>query len=425
MSRTKLLSSDPNSLENLFVSDQFREVVSPLVEPETASDIAIIDRLLDDLDCLTTGTVSNAKMRVLLSSFLLQAQRLEERVKRKGGERIIGWPHDEAYWRIRSKVGYKIAIKLRKALIEHGWLQHKVGATINLFEGEGNCHGYLIADFVPNKGNGINFQSTEMIYATKSSALKTKVKDQVVDDRTKSLWALWKQTPLTYRNQKMWQAQRSFSDKALRRGGRFYGAWTNMKQEDRLKCTIGDQPVAEVDISGMYLTLLCSITGQIPFSTRFKDPYEVNGVPRNEVKAVVGSAIGGGTPRQRTPTPIMRRAGITQSRLSEIRKVIIPKFKCLEALQKRVMDSEALAVHETEIMMRLVERLQQPIFILHDCLVCQQDQALRVGSELQKQYVSYCVEMGWTPIAPAFSIERDGMDKYLVSGHRNPHEIRL
>lgn len=101
MSLTKLLSSDPNTLENLFVSDQFGEVVSPLVEPEAASDIAMIDRLLDDLDCLTTGTVSNSKMRVLLSSFLLQPESLAERLKRKGGELIIGWSHGETYRRVR------------------------------------------------------------------------------------------------------------------------------------------------------------------------------------------------------------------------------------------------------------------------------------------------------------------------------------
>ena len=260
-----------------------------------------------------------------------------------------------------------------------------------------------------------------MVYATSSSALKTKVVDSEIDDRTKALWELWKKAPLTYGNQKMWQAQRKFSDKALTRGGRFYGAWTNMKQSERLKCTIEGQPVAEVDVSGMYPTLLCSITGHIPFTTRFKDPYAVEGIHRDEVKAVLGSAIGGGTANQRTPTKMIKEVGITQERLSEIRKVIIPKFKCLEALQKGVMDSEALAVHETEIMMRLVERLKQPIFILHDCLVCFQETALDVGMELQKEYVSYCSEQGWKPLAPAFSIERDGQEKRLISGYRNPY----
>ena len=424
MTRTKLLSSNPLSLDNLFPSDELKEVLSPLVEPETDKDRALVDEHLKVLGCYSSRSVSLAKLRVLLSSFLLQAQRLEERVQRKGGELIIGWPHDEAYWRVRSQVGYSIAITLRKALIEHGWLSHKVGAKINLYEGEGNCNGYLIADFVPDKGRSLNFQSSDMVYATSSSALKTKVVNSEIDDRTKALWELWKKSPLTFGKQKMWQAQRKFSDKTFTRGGRFYGTWTSMRQPERLKCTIEGQPVAEVDVSGMYPTLLCSITGHIPFTTRFKDPYAVEGIHRDEVKAVLGSAIGGGTANQRTPTKMIKDAGITQERLSEIRKVIIPRFKCLEALQKGVLDSEALAIHETEIMMRLVERLQQPIFILHDCLVCPQAAALDIGKELQKEYVSYCCEKGWKALAPAFSIERDGQEKRLISGHRNPYVPR-
>jgi hypothetical protein len=34
MTRTKLLSSNPLSLDNLFPSDEFKEVLSPLVEPK-------------------------------------------------------------------------------------------------------------------------------------------------------------------------------------------------------------------------------------------------------------------------------------------------------------------------------------------------------------------------------------------------------
>ena len=115
-----------------------------------------------------------------------------------------------------------------------------------------------------------------------------------------------------------------------------------------------------------------------------------------------------------------KKANISQERLTEIRSAIIPSYKCLQSLHKTEMYSETLAMHEVEIMMRLVERLQKPIFILHDCLICQQDDALDVGKELQKQYVSYCREKGWTPIAPAFSIEREGKEEYLVSGDVNP-----
>jgi hypothetical protein len=425
MTRTKLISTKTEA--NPF-RDQFNEVISPLVEPSTEGGTLAIDQLLADLGCLGERPTANAKVRVLLSSFLTQAQRLEDRVKRKGGQMIIGWPHDETYWRVRSGVGYKIASKLRKAMIKHGWMQHKVYAEINLHDGDGNCHGYLIADFVPSKAHGIEFKSNEsFIYATKSSGLKTKVVDRETDKRTKALWALWKKTPLTYGDNtqhQMWTAHRSFSDAKLTKGGRLYGPWTSMRKVERLKCTIGGKPVAEVDVSGMFLTLLCSITGHVPFTTRFEDPYQLphhfKDIDRSEVKAVINSAIGGGTSKQYQPTKMIMKANISQERLSEIRSAIIPAYECLQSLHKTDLYSETLAMHEVEIMMRLVERLQKPIFILHDCLICQEDDALEVGKELQKEYVSYCLEKGWASIAPAFSIERDGSEKHLISGRRNP-----
>jgi hypothetical protein len=425
MTRAKLIST---KTETTPFRPQFNEIVSPQIEPATESSTVAIDQLLTDLGCLGDRPTSNAKVRALLSSFLMQAQRLASRVERKGGQMIIGWPHDEAYWRIRSQVGYKVAAKLRRALIMHGWMQHEVDAEINLHDGDGSCHGYLIADFVPSKAQGISFQSNDsFIYATKSSALKTKVVHRDMDKRTKAIWALWRQAPLTYgdNQHQMWTAHRAFSDAKLTKGGRFYGPWTSMRKAERLKCTIDGKPVAEVDVSGMFLTLLCSITGHVPFTTRFKDPYQLpyhfKDIDRSEVKAVINSAIGGGTSKQYQPTKMIKMANISQERLKEIRAAIIPAYECLQSLHKTEMYSETLAMHEVEIMMRLVEQLQKPIFILHDCLICQQDDALDVGKELQKEYVSYCREKGWTPIEPAFSIEMNGKEERLVSGQRKPY----
>ena len=424
MNQTKLLSSNPDRLDLLFESEQFSEVLSPVVQPQAIIDEQQIDHLLIQIGCHSNRPASLSKLRTLMSSFLVQAQRLANRVQRKSGQMVIGWPHDEAYWRTRSEVGYKISIALREALLESGWITHHKQATINLYHGESNCNGYLIADFVPELAHGIAFQSSELTYPTKSSARETKgkkVTNEALDKRTTALWELWKTEPLTLGDLKMWRATRSFSDKKLTRGGRFFGPWTSMnKERERLKCTIGGYPVAEVDVSGMYPTLLCAITGHVPFKTRFKDPYFIEGIEREEVKTVLTSAIGGGTANQKTLTDLMRKSGLTQKRLTEIRRVILPKFGFLRSLKKGVLDSEALAYHETEILMRVIERLNKPIFILHDCLICKAEEALEVGKEMQKEFVQYCVENNWRPISPAFTIERDGKDKQQVSGERSP-----
>ena len=396
MNQTKLLSSNPDRLDLLFESEQFSEVLSPVVQPQAIIDEQQIDHLLIQIGCHSNRPASLSKLRTLMSSFLVQAQRLANRVQRKSGQMVIGWPHDEAYWRTRSEVGYKISIALREALLESGWITHHKQATINLYHGESNCNGYLIADFVPELAHGIAFQSSELTYPTKSSARETKgkkVTNEALDKRTTALWELWKSEPLTLGDLKMWRATRSFSNKELTRGGRFFGPWTSMnKERERLKCTIGGSAVAEVDVSGMYPTLLCAITGHVPFKTRFKDPYFIEGIEREEVKTVLTSAIGGGTANQKTLTDLMRKSGLTQKRLTEIRRVILPKFGFLRSLKKGVLDSEALAYHETEILMRVVERLNRPIFILHDCLICKAEEALEVGKEMQKEFVRYCVE---------------------------------
>jgi len=290
-----------------------------------------------------------------------------------------------------------------------------------LFDGDSNCTGYLVSDRVPQRGKGLKFQSTDLVYASSSSATKKKLEVEHVDDRVRFLWANWKTTPLTHGAQTMFIAPRRFNDLNQTRGGRFYGAWTNMRKVERLECTIQGKPVGEVDVSGMHLTLLCSITGEIPFTTRFKDAYECGYQNHDHVKPIINETIGAGTPRHYTRGGLTKKAGLSQEQFTYIRKnFIAPKFKCLQHLEKGKLDGLSLMFHESEIMMRVVEQSKLPIFILHDCLICQQGEELDVGKMMQDVYSNYCKEQGWTPVAPAFSIERKGGETHLISGRRNP-----
>ena len=84
MNRTQLTSAKTKS-ENaqpdpFYIHPVFKQVLSPLVEPATDATEAQIDKLLEGLGCLSGRPTTNAKLRVLLSSFLLQAQRLKDRV---------------------------------------------------------------------------------------------------------------------------------------------------------------------------------------------------------------------------------------------------------------------------------------------------------------------------------------------------------
>lgn len=413
---TKLLGP-----KDIFATYDFAEVLSPLVEPVDDGASSVLIDQLKRLGFTSERPSSLAKLKVLLASFLMQAGRLESRRDRKGEPMVMGIPHDAVYWRKRSKVGYKVALRFREALVEHGWVTHQEQARIDLFHGDSNCNGYLVADFVPDIGKGLHFQSTEMVYATSTSASKTNIEIEAIDERTRALWEKWKQTPLVYSNQTMFIAPRRFNNAELNRGGRFYGPWTTMRKVERLECTIDGKPVSEVDVSGMNLTLLCSITGQIPFTARFKDAYECGYDNRDHVKAIVNETIGSGTHKHYTMGGLAKDVGLTQAQFTDIRKnFITPKFTCLQSLEKGGLDALTLAFHESEIMMRVVEQSPLPVFILHDCLICQKDDELVVGNLMQDVYAKYCIEQGWTPVAPAYTIERKGIEKHYVSGRCNP-----
>ena len=75
MNQTKLLSSNPDRLDHLMESEQFSEVLSPVVQPQAIIDEEQIDHLLIQIGCHSNRPVSLRKLHTLMSSFLMQAQR--------------------------------------------------------------------------------------------------------------------------------------------------------------------------------------------------------------------------------------------------------------------------------------------------------------------------------------------------------------
>ncbi len=80
--------------------------------------------------------------------------------------------------------------------------------------------------------------------------------------------------------------------------GRWYafggeGNYQQLPEADRLKITIGGEPVAEIDVAASHLTLLHGLLG-LPAPEG--DLYEIDGLPRDVVKAWVNATIGKGSP---------------------------------------------------------------------------------------------------------------------------------
>lgn len=167
----------------------------------------------------------------------------------------------------------------------------------------------------------------------------------------------------------------------------------------------------------MNLTLLSAISGEPSFSRVFDDPYACGWDDRAQVKAYVNEMIGAGYYMRWELGDMCFDAGLTKEIIQNLRKNFVhPTFPCLKLLKKGVTDSLSLAYHESEIMLKVVERLSEPVYILHDCLICRAEDSDMVGRTLQDMFSSYCRENGWSVLEPAYTIEQDGKEKKIIYG---------
>ena len=422
----KLLSQKKH---NYFRPPVLEEVLSCKVDPKRAEDVAVIDEILQGVGLAKVAPSTRRKLQGLLASFLLQAARLEGRRAQYGEALIIGWPHSKGYWQGRSEVGYSVAKQLREALVQTGWITYKLEAQINLHDGEGNCSGYLIRDDVPAIGQSMRFVSSDLVSEIRIGKKKgrkgkaqapvevrdpkrQKMAEAREASRIKGIWKRWAQHPYVVGNVTMTNAQRVFNNADMTRNGRLYGAWTNMKKEQRLKGKIDGMAVAEVDVSGMNLTLLSAMSGEPSFPREFDDPYACGWNDRKQVKAYINEMIGAGYHMRWKDGKMCQKVGLTKESLKLLRdEFVLPAFPCLKLLKKGVLDALALAYHESEIMLRVVEGLDVPAYILHDCLICRAVDSDLVGSKLQEVFSSYCRENGWAVVLPAYTIEQADTEK--------------
>lgn len=87
-----------------------------------------------------------------------------------------------------------------------------------------------------------------------------------------------------------------------------------MKKAERFKSTISGNPVAEVDVRGIYPILLASYASKIPFTRHFEAPYECGyDGDREHIKANLTKAIGAGNPRKNQIGGRMESMGLTNA----------------------------------------------------------------------------------------------------------------
>ena len=165
------------------------------------------------------------------------------------------------------------------------------------------------------------------------------------------------------------------------RGGRLYAVGADsyqlLKKAERLKMKIDSKPVAEIDINASFLRIFHSLINQ-PLPER-NDPYTVDGLPRDVVKAWVTATFGHDKFHQSWPPNLNKRLrddGIDTSKGMSMTKVqekvveAIPSFKLWNPEEH---GWPRLMFLESEQMIASMEHLRDnydiPAFSIHDSVV--------------------------------------------------------
>ncbi|HEY8383001.1 MAG TPA: hypothetical protein VIL09_12710 [Microvirga sp.] len=197
------------------------------------------------------------------------------------------------------------------------------------------------------------------------------------------------------------------------KGGRLYSVgddcYQRLKKHDRLKMTLGGEPVAEIDISASYLTILHGHLGQALDATG--DLYDLPGAPREVVKGWLVATLSNQGHLKRWP---MNQAKAflqdTGQKLSEayplkkVREAMVAKYPVLAAWGEIDLDWADLMFRESEAvigtMIHLIKAYEIPSLPVHDSLLVPVSQISQCRNLLIDHYRYQC------RIEPQVRIER-------------------
>ena len=183
-------------------------------------------------------------------------------------------------------------------------------------------------------------------------------------------------------------------------GGRLYSqhfvdSYQVMGSDRRLRMTINDEPVAEIDIRASYLTIFLSFHGvQLPEG----DPYDLPGLGperRNAVKQWFVATFGNSKPIVRWPKRMLERAPeLGQYKPSVITKAAIVRYPALatwgQPLGAVIYGWADLMWHEGNVMLftmlELKREHQVPSLSVHDSLIVPASSADTAREVLSRQF---------------------------------------
>ncbi|WP_407193470.1 hypothetical protein [Bradyrhizobium sp. STM 3566] len=184
------------------------------------------------------------------------------------------------------------------------------------------------------------------------------------------------------------------------RGGRLYsqhaGNYQTQSATRRQKMTINGERVAEIDISGSYLTIFLSLHGlQLDLT---EDPYLLPGLGvehRGAVKQWFVGTFGSARPIKRWPADMIADdPSLREHRVADISKAVFTKYPVLkswgEPLNGRTYSWADLMWLESEVMfstmLELMREHQTPSLVVHDSLIVPVSKAELASERLRRRF---------------------------------------
>jgi hypothetical protein len=171
---------------------------------------------------------------------------------------------------------------------------------------------------------------------------------------------------------------RIFNNHAWDKGGRLYsegeGNYQQLPEEERLKMTINEEPVAEIDIKASHLTIYHAMVGE-PLDGR-SDPYARAGIARDVAKLWCMESFGNSRPKTRWSVETIkkyRERGQELPRARVVAKAMLEAFPALKRLEEHPQIWADLQFKEAEAvvgtMLILMRRHEVPSLSMHDGLI--------------------------------------------------------
>ena len=246
-------------------------------------------------------------------------------------------------------------------------------------------------------------------------------------------------------------ATRIFHDGSLTSGGRWYGGWTQIKSDQRLKMRIDDEPVCEIDLNASQPTLLSALLGvRMNVGDTWTDVYdcvvkrlqadEEYRLLRKMVKQVIVEMLGTGNYKRTGPAdtnPLEKPVVFDDVQLFfdtdysremylAIQREALEVFPALKQLDKKYVNATGfLSFHESEILTQTLLTLKGlgvVAYGVHDCVIVKKqdkDLAVQTYRQVIHDYVVKHQREQKHPslnIEVSVTIEEADMDKDRLSG---------